>query len=138
MLIIINIKMVIKGRWRYEGNRHTRKSSLTFVFEALVIFFCSNFIVSWPAGRFAMFGMFIGGLMLWWRLFSEFRELNWDGEPPANVTASLTGGGVSVSGKVTSGSVRSVSSGPLPSLQNAIKRIYEYILIFREFDYTQN
>jgi len=111
---------------------NTRKSSLTFVFEALVIFFCSNFIVSWPAGRFAMFGIFIGGLILWWRLFSEFRELNWDGEPPANVTASLTGGGVSVSGKVTSGSVRSVSSGPLPCHKKNLWATLAYIFLFLE------
>lgn len=39
----------------------------TFVLDALVIFFCSNFIVSWPAGKFVMFEMFdilIGGLIL--------------------------------------------------------------------------
>lgn len=70
---------------------------------------------------FGMLDMLIGGLMPC-RLFREFNVLNCDGEPPAKVTASLTGGGVSGSGNVTSGSVRSVSSDPLPSLESSRER----------------
>lgn len=109
---------------------------LTFVLEALVIFFCSNFIVSCPAGRFVIFEMFdmlIGGLILW-RLFSEFRELNCEGEPPVNVTVPVAGGGVSGSGNVTNGSVKSPSSVPFPSLWKIQKWFCkDYEQIFARF-----
>lgn len=62
-----------------------------------------------------MFGMLIGGLMLW-RLLRELREVSCDGDPPVSVTVPVAGGGVSGSGNVTSGSVRSPSSVPFPSL----------------------
>lgn len=76
-------------------------------------------MVSCPVGKLTMFGMFIGGLIPW-RLFREFRVLKCGGEPPASTTASLTGG-VSGSGKVTNGSVRSAFSDPLPSLQGSTR-----------------
>lgn len=45
-------------------------------------------------------------------MFNEFREVNWEGDPPVPVA----GGGVSGSGNVTKGSVRSASSDPFVSL----------------------
>ena len=49
-------------------------------------------------------------------MFNEFREVNWEGAPPVSVTAPVAGGGVSGSGNVTKGSVRSASSDPFVSL----------------------
>ena len=59
-----------------------------------------------------MFVMFNGGLILW-RLF---RDVSCEGEL-VKETVPVTGGGVSGSGNVTSGSVRSPSSVPLASLK---------------------
>lgn len=107
------------------------KSIPTFVLEALVIFFCSNFIVSWPTGKLDILVMFKGGLILC-RLF---KEVSCEGDPVIE-TVPVTGGGVSGSGNVTKGSVRSPSSVPLPSLEenhmlfNIFFKFWEFFKFF--------
>ena len=64
-------------QWKNFGVLFFNKiiDKITLVVEALVIFFCSNFMVSGPAGRQDMFEMPIVGLMLR-RLLREFNEVN--------------------------------------------------------------